>query len=88
MYWDCNIVLFQPLEKDPYCCDKFPINHEEQVYVLQQKWNKVVTSVFSNAAKVPLFLGKKVHEIYCRAVNSKDCEINASPKSDECGPCN
>ncbi|RZC40243.1 uncharacterized protein BDFB_008631 [Asbolus verrucosus] len=82
--------LFNLLEKDPYCCDKFPIDHENGVYELQQKWNKVVSTTFESVAGFPNHVRKWSHQVYCKIFSSAEICKDApdSESGENCCPCN
>ncbi|KAJ3649476.1 hypothetical protein Zmor_021216 [Zophobas morio] len=80
--------LFHMFEKDPYCCDKFPIDHETGVYELQQKWNRMVTATFSSLAGFPARMRNWSHRVYCKMFDSESCkELEAQEEKGECCPC-
>lgn len=76
-------------EKDPYCCDKFPIDTESNAYKLQQKWNKIVINSFSAIAGFPATVRNWSHQLYCKIVEDESCkEVKTGEEGElECCPC-
>ncbi|EFA07381.1 uncharacterized protein LOC656310 [Tribolium castaneum] len=82
-----ELELFNAFEKDPYCCDKFPIDSESSAYEVQQKWNKIVTKTFSAIAGFPATVRNWSHQVYCKMVDAESCKVAQDDGEEECCPC-
>ncbi|KAH0813225.1 hypothetical protein GEV33_009566 [Tenebrio molitor] len=82
-----ELELFNMFERDPYCCDKFPIDHESGVYEMQQKWNKIVSTTFSAVSGFPGRVKTWSQRMFCKMFDTESCkQMKAEEEEEECCP--